>query len=728
MAQQASSGVLLDSMLERPEFFDDRQPRMSPTSTVQTQVDYHQTPNSQSSIPTSEMQSYSDAYMPPNVARIQTRGPQVPNSQGPSSHGPFSHRPNSQNIRKTNFEQQHPSNDQRDSDAQYIVRPNKPGSTQDELDAQYLVLPKSTSDPRGEVISGQLIDNGSVYKRTASGEYADPFQVDNSFSPHFVPGAMPNGMNNGMGNAMPSVAPLDYVAPNKPAPKQKLQKLQTLQNQNTALEQRARLLDKFNARLDGWQLPSTLPGNAVDQFAGLDTYDFDTDGNFLADPTEKIVEDTTEFEEPILDFVPTQTTTRKETNLGDWKLNAEKKPAETELASAIQPPPVLPIKTPAETEPTDPPLPTPVSNNGGTESVLDTPELTPTLRQPAPAAQMAMIPPSNAEAITTTMDLVEPATFASTAASLNQAQVQQSNANVKIHPPMVQPYRKNQYTFVIENTGAKNANEVIVGITVPQWAKVTAVIPQSAQVDERTALVRFEKIEPGQQQQIHITADSLTGQPISFDATLTSKTVQNFAPGGPSTSPTGPSTQSAANALNHAPAYQPQTNQQQIVHPKAPAFDLNKALEQHVAASAAKQKNTDLSISGLPRVDATQQPGDTGRVQNPFFSHLHQAQSAQPNSPHLSAPQHANPIPQRATQTVAANTAPGPRQNYVVAAIITGPRQLKQNKTAEYKITIANQTGVPANNVLMHLAIPPGLKVLAAEPDAHYDQAKRMVS
>ena len=196
-----------------------------------------------------------------------------------------------------------------------------------------------------------------------------------------------------------------------------MQKLQTLQNQNTALEQRARLLDKFNARLDGWQLPSTLPGNAVDQFAGLDTYDFDTDGNFLADPTEKIVEDTTEFDEPILDFVPTQTTTRKETNLGDWKLNAEKKPAETELASAIQPPPVLPIKTPAETEPTDPPLPTPVSNNGGTESVLDTPELTPALRQPAPAAQMAMIPPSNAEAITTTMDLVEPATFASTAAS-----------------------------------------------------------------------------------------------------------------------------------------------------------------------------------------------------------------------------------------------------------------------------------------------------------------------
>ena len=135
-----------------------------------------------------------------------------------------------------------------------------------------------------------------------------------------------------------------------------------------------------------------------------------------------------------------------------------------------------------------------------------------------------------------------------------------------------------------------------------------------------------------------------------------------------------------------------------------------------------------MCIRDRPRVDATQQPGDTGRVQNPFFSHLHQAQSAQPNSPHLSAPQHANPIPQRATQTVAANTAPGPRQNYVVAAIITGPRQLKQNKTAEYKITIANQTGVPANNVLMHLAIPPGLKVLAAEPDAHYDQAKRMVS
>ena len=35
---------------------------------------------------------------------------------------------------------------------------------------------------------------------------------------------------------------------------------------------------------------------------------------------------------------------------------------------------------------------------------------------------------------------------------------------------------------------------------------------------------------------------------------------------------------------------------------------------------------------------------------------------------------------------------------------------------------------MPANNVLMYLAIPPGLKVLAAEPDAQYDEAKRMVS
>ena len=327
---------------------------------------------------------------------------------------------------------------------------------------------------------------------------------------------------------------------------------------------------------------------------------------------------------------------------------------------------------------------------------------------------------------------------------------------------MVQPYRKNQYTFVVENIGAKNANEVIVGITVPQWARVSSVMPQSAQIDERTAHVRFEKIEPGQQQQIHITADSLTGQPISFDATLTSKTVQNFAPGGQTASQASPPTQVAANvlhqakAMNQAPAYQPQTYQPQTkqvpnAQPKAPVFDLNKALKQHVAANAG-QNGTDLSIKGLPVPGTPKQHGDSGRVHNPFFSY-HREDSSQPRisaqatqvstgvqssqrpAIHLPKQYFVDPDPQRASQQVGANAinagpnaTPGPNQNYVVSAIITGPRQLERNKTAEYKITIANQTGVPANNVLMHLAIPPGLKVLAAEPNAHYDDATRLVS
>ena len=121
MAQRASSGALLDSMLERPDFFDHRKPKMLPTSNVQTQMDYHQTP---------------DSYVPSaNISYgsfIQTRGPQVPNSQG---------------VRETNFEQQYTNYMPSDSDAQYIVsdHPNQPTrhqayANQEELDAQYLVL------------------------------------------------------------------------------------------------------------------------------------------------------------------------------------------------------------------------------------------------------------------------------------------------------------------------------------------------------------------------------------------------------------------------------------------------------------------------------------------------------------------------------------------------------------------------------------------------------------
>ncbi len=103
-----------------------------------------------------------------------------------------------------------------------------------------------------------------------------------------------------------------------------------------------------------------------------------------------------------------------------------------------------------------------------------------------------------------------------------------SNTNVIIHPPVVQPYKKNQYTFVVENRGSANLTDVRVQISVPESAKILAVLPEKSVVTDHKVLFPFDALHAGSKEQIHITAISKDGQPIKFASNLSLSSTQEF--------------------------------------------------------------------------------------------------------------------------------------------------------------------------------------------------------
>ncbi len=98
-----------------------------------------------------------------------------------------------------------------------------------------------------------------------------------------------------------------------------------------------------------------------------------------------------------------------------------------------------------------------------------------------------------------------------------------------IHAPMVQPYNRNQHTFVVENKGSNSATDVLVEIRVPKTARIVASLPVNSVFSPSTAVFRFEEIAGGEKVQVHLTAVEKSQRPISFVANVSAKSTYQFA-------------------------------------------------------------------------------------------------------------------------------------------------------------------------------------------------------
>jgi hypothetical protein len=99
-----------------------------------------------------------------------------------------------------------------------------------------------------------------------------------------------------------------------------------------------------------------------------------------------------------------------------------------------------------------------------------------------------------------------------------------------VHPPLVQPYRKNQYTFVIENQNDQAASNVTVQLSVPKTTTIFGVLPSgNSIVADHVALFRIESIPPRGHVEIHIGAIATDNEPIKFESSVSVATKTEFS-------------------------------------------------------------------------------------------------------------------------------------------------------------------------------------------------------
>ena len=105
---------------------------------------------------------------------------------------------------------------------------------------------------------------------------------------------------------------------------------------------------------------------------------------------------------------------------------------------------------------------------------------------------------------------------------------QQSNNGIIIHPPMLQPFNRNQHTFVIENQGGADAEDVVIEISIHQDGRIIAALPDNSVTTDKVSIFKFPKIVSGESVPVHVTAVSSNGSPIEFSASLISRAVYSF--------------------------------------------------------------------------------------------------------------------------------------------------------------------------------------------------------
>ena len=98
-----------------------------------------------------------------------------------------------------------------------------------------------------------------------------------------------------------------------------------------------------------------------------------------------------------------------------------------------------------------------------------------------------------------------------------------------VHPPTLQSYNPNQYTFVVENAGGNIAREVIVEIKVAETAQIVAAMPVNSVFSSSTAVFRFESLAAGGKVHVHLNAVSKeVKNPVSFVANVAAKLTYEF--------------------------------------------------------------------------------------------------------------------------------------------------------------------------------------------------------
>ncbi len=308
------------------------------------------------------------------------------------------------------------------------------------------------------------------------------------------------------------------------------------------------------------------------------------------------------------------------------------------------------------------------------------------------------------------------------------------SSHVVIQPPMVQPYKSNQYSFVVENLGEVDAEEVTIEISVDETARIIAMLPSDSVVTDRNALLKIKKLHAGEHSTIHLTATSSLESPIRFRAKLVHTSIQDFDPqvGAPGIA-VGPiarhqTTEARPFVLEALPASTPSHHVPIVSVPPEfqprPHFQSNPHFR-------GDQTGTQLAQQPLrPRTpfQSVSSGGLTTSV-GPIAKRQPEAilTEDQFSPDHFTTP--IQQVPNRERSQVVENSSQETSLPSIESiAPFSGPRNMDQTTTREFSLAIINPTNRTVHDVFVQLTVPQGLEIMTFDRQTWYDDETRTIS
>lgn len=307
------------------------------------------------------------------------------------------------------------------------------------------------------------------------------------------------------------------------------------------------------------------------------------------------------------------------------------------------------------------------------------------------------------------------------------------SAHVVVQPPLIQPYKNNQYSFVVENRGSLDAENVSIEISVDDSSRIVAMLPSDAVVTDEKALLTIKKLHAGEHYNVHLTATTSTEEPIVFQAKLVHTSVQKFGArhGTPQITVGSTRQHETTSARPFTMSNLPTNREVPIVSPEPeyeprPDFQTNPYYQ-------GKQGGKQLPVRGL--YTTSPMPGN---APGGLSMTLDGKSMAKPKvkisaSTIPSTPEDFTPLESEFSNMP--SVTDDMDEDILLAeptveslAPINGPRNMDHLATREFALSISNPTAKQLKEVFVQLKVPEGFEIMTFDRQTWYDEISRTIS
>lgn len=353
-----------------------------------------------------------------------------------------------------------------------------------------------------------------------------------------------------------------------------------------------------------------------------------------------------------------------------------------------------------------------------------------TVATPQPLVNVATPQPPVTVASPQVTTVVSPQPQVATVASPKPQVKRAASPKIIIRNPFVQPHNPNLYLFVVENVGSVDATNATVDLYVPLDVTITNVVPASSSSSAQRAHVNLANLKAGAKSIIEVEVSPTTNV-VEFQTRLSLESVHVFSTAANpnyvvKAKPVAPVSTPIASQLNVALAPPTEVVSAIPLEPLATPRNSVPATQVSQVKSPLLPLEPTAAVPTTAPVPTIAAAAPTEAAASPAVSTTGRSGKAQPPNVANAALNNSNGVQAQlaSSRAVAAQASADAH----LSATVDGPVTLDANQEANFSITVTNPNPTEANEVIVQLTVPAGLKVTVLDRDAWFDQENQTIS